>query len=95
MGVLSRRLVAHEIAAILSSEQGILVDLFLFGSLLGLFLTWAEIHRPGLSLDFEIAILFRLVDFDVSTWFALALPKGAPAAIVRKLNDATVAAMNG
>ena len=36
-----------------------------------------------------------LVDFDVSTWFALALPKGAPAAIVGKLNDATVAAMNG
>jgi tripartite-type tricarboxylate transporter receptor subunit TctC len=35
-----------------------------------------------------------LVDFDVSTWFALALPKGTPAAIVRKLNDATVAVMN-
>jgi tripartite-type tricarboxylate transporter receptor subunit TctC len=35
-----------------------------------------------------------LADFDVSTWFALALPKGTPESIVRKLNDATVAAMN-
>ncbi len=35
-----------------------------------------------------------LADFDVSTWFALALPKSTPTAIVRKLNDATLAAMN-
>src|SRR5262249_34491560 len=35
-----------------------------------------------------------LTDFDVSTWFAVALPKATPAAIVRKLHGATVAAMN-
>jgi tripartite-type tricarboxylate transporter receptor subunit TctC len=35
-----------------------------------------------------------LADFDVSTWFAAALPKATPAAIVRKLHDATIAAMN-
>ncbi len=35
-----------------------------------------------------------LADFDVSTWFAVALPKRTPASIVRKLNEATVAAMN-
>jgi tripartite-type tricarboxylate transporter receptor subunit TctC len=35
-----------------------------------------------------------LRDFEAGTWFASFLPKGTPAAIVRKLNDATVAAMN-
>ena len=34
-----------------------------------------------------------LSELDLSTWFAVALPKAAPAAIVRKLNEAIVAAM--
>jgi tripartite-type tricarboxylate transporter receptor subunit TctC len=35
-----------------------------------------------------------LADFDVSGWWALFLPKGAPAAIIQKLHDATVAMMS-
>ena len=35
-----------------------------------------------------------LADFDVDTWYAIVLPKGAPAAIVRKLHDAVVATMD-
>jgi tripartite-type tricarboxylate transporter receptor subunit TctC len=35
-----------------------------------------------------------LADFEVETWYAVFLPKGTPAPIVRKLHDATVAAMN-
>jgi tripartite-type tricarboxylate transporter receptor subunit TctC len=35
-----------------------------------------------------------LVDFEANTWFAFFLPKGTPAQIVRKLNNATVAVMN-
>jgi len=35
-----------------------------------------------------------LTDFEVETWYAIFLPKGAPAPIVRKLHDATVATMN-
>jgi len=34
-----------------------------------------------------------LADFDASTWLAFFLPKDTPGAIVRKLHDATVAAM--
>lgn len=34
-----------------------------------------------------------LADFEVETWYALFLPKGTPGAIIRKLHDATVAAM--
>jgi tripartite-type tricarboxylate transporter receptor subunit TctC len=34
-----------------------------------------------------------LADFDVGIWYALAAPKAVPAAIVRKLHDATAAAM--
>jgi tripartite-type tricarboxylate transporter receptor subunit TctC len=30
---------------------------------------------------------------DVATWHAFFMPKGTPAAIVRKLNEATIAAM--
>jgi tripartite-type tricarboxylate transporter receptor subunit TctC len=33
------------------------------------------------------------VDLDVDVWYALFLPRGTPPAIVRKLHDATVAAM--
>ncbi len=35
-----------------------------------------------------------LADFDASNWYAVALPKATPTAIVRKLNEAIVAAMN-
>jgi tripartite-type tricarboxylate transporter receptor subunit TctC len=35
-----------------------------------------------------------LTDFESTIWFAFFLPKGTPAPIVQKLNDATVAAMN-
>jgi tripartite-type tricarboxylate transporter receptor subunit TctC len=35
-----------------------------------------------------------LADFEASTWFAFAFPRGTPAAIVKKLYDATVATMN-
>jgi tripartite-type tricarboxylate transporter receptor subunit TctC len=35
-----------------------------------------------------------LVDFEAITWNAFFLPKGTPAAIVKKLNDAVVEAMN-
>jgi tripartite-type tricarboxylate transporter receptor subunit TctC len=34
------------------------------------------------------------LDFETSIWFAFFFPKGTPAPIVQKLNDATVAAMN-
>jgi len=35
-----------------------------------------------------------LADFEAGGWFAFALPKGTPAAIVQKLHNATVATMN-
>ena len=35
-----------------------------------------------------------LTDFEVETWYAIFLPKGTPAAIVRKLNDAAVATLD-
>ena len=35
-----------------------------------------------------------LTDFEASNWSALFLPRGAPAYIVQRLHDATVAAMN-
>jgi len=45
---------------------------------------------PGLASAHEQG----LTGFDASTWLAFFLPKGTPAPIVRKLHDATVAAMN-
>ena len=42
----------------------------------------ASAHEQGLS------------DFEASNWSAFFLPKGTPAAIVQKLRDATVAALN-
>jgi len=44
---------------------------------------------PGLRSAHEQG----LSDFDVAGWYALFLPAGTPAAIVRKLHDAAVAAM--
>jgi tripartite-type tricarboxylate transporter receptor subunit TctC len=35
-----------------------------------------------------------LTDFDASIWYALFLPKGAPAAIVQRLNAAAIATLN-
>jgi tripartite-type tricarboxylate transporter receptor subunit TctC len=35
-----------------------------------------------------------LTDFETSVWFAFFLPRGTPASIVQRLNDAAVAAMN-
>ena len=35
-----------------------------------------------------------LADFDTSLWWALFLPKGAPAAIVQRLHEATIAMMD-
>jgi tripartite-type tricarboxylate transporter receptor subunit TctC len=35
-----------------------------------------------------------LGNFEADTWYAVFLPKGTPAAIIRKLHDATVATMN-
>jgi tripartite-type tricarboxylate transporter receptor subunit TctC len=46
-------------------------------------------NLPDLASAYEQG----LAEFDVSGWFALALPRAAPAAIVRKLNAATVAAL--
>ena len=36
----------------------------------------------------------ELTDFETTIWFAFFLPKGTPAPIIQKLNDAAVAAMN-
>jgi tripartite-type tricarboxylate transporter receptor subunit TctC len=44
---------------------------------------------PGLASAHEQG----LTDFDVPSWYATFLPKGTPAAIVKKFNHATVAAM--
>ena len=33
------------------------------------------------------------MDFNASTWFGFFVPKGTPAAIIKKLHDVTVAAM--
>jgi tripartite-type tricarboxylate transporter receptor subunit TctC len=44
--------------------------------------TLASAHEQGLT------------DFDIPSWYALFLPKGTPDAIVQKLHDATVAAMD-
>jgi tripartite-type tricarboxylate transporter receptor subunit TctC len=33
-------------------------------------------------------------DFEASTWFAFFFPKGTPDAIIKKLHDATAAAMD-
>jgi tripartite-type tricarboxylate transporter receptor subunit TctC len=45
---------------------------------------------PGLASAHEQG----LTDFDVPSWYALFLPAGTPAAIVQKLNRATVAALD-
>jgi tripartite-type tricarboxylate transporter receptor subunit TctC len=44
---------------------------------------------PDLATSFEQGF----ADFEASTWFGFFVPKGTPAAIVQKLRDGTVAAM--
>jgi tripartite-type tricarboxylate transporter receptor subunit TctC len=51
-------------------------------------------ERSAVLPDLATAHEQGLADLDVSNWFALALPKGAPDAIVRKLNAATLAALD-
>jgi tripartite-type tricarboxylate transporter receptor subunit TctC len=51
-------------------------------------------HRSPLLPDLATVQEQGFGDFDVTTWNAFFLPKGAPAAIVDKLNRATVEAMN-
>lgn len=43
---------------------------------------------PNVPTDYE-----QGMDFDASTWFGFLVPKGTPAAIIKKLHDVTVAAM--
>ncbi len=50
--------------------------------------------RSPLMPDLPTAHEQGLADFDVVTWNAFFLPKGAPAEIVKKLNDATSQAMD-
>jgi tripartite-type tricarboxylate transporter receptor subunit TctC len=47
-------------------------------------------NLPGLATAHEQG----LAGFDVKTWFAFFMPKGVPEPVVRRLNEATVAAMN-
>ena len=51
-------------------------------------------NRSPLMPDLPTAHEQGLTDFDVVTWNAFFLPKGAPAEIVKKLNDATSQAMD-
>jgi len=51
-------------------------------------------ERSPLLPDLASAQEQGFADIDVSNWFALALPKATPTAIVQKLNAATIAAMN-
>jgi tripartite-type tricarboxylate transporter receptor subunit TctC len=51
-------------------------------------------HRTALVPDLPTADEQGLKDFEAVLWYALFLPKGTPAAIVQKLNAATIAAMN-
>jgi tripartite-type tricarboxylate transporter receptor subunit TctC len=44
---------------------------------------------PTLPTTFEQGL-----DFQASTWFGFFVPKGTPAAIIKKLHDATAAAIN-
>jgi len=57
-------------------------------------ITMLSRHRSQLMPDLPTAHEGGLTDFDVVTWNAFFLPKGAPVEIVRKLNDATSRAMD-
>jgi len=51
-------------------------------------------ERSPLMPELPTAHEQGLKDFDVNTWNAMFLPKGAPADVVKKLNEATNAAMD-
>jgi tripartite-type tricarboxylate transporter receptor subunit TctC len=51
-------------------------------------------ERSTVLPDLATAREQGLADLDVSSWFALALPRATPAAIVRRLNEATVATVD-
>ena len=51
-------------------------------------------ERSPLMPDLATAHEQGLTDYDVTTWTAIFLPKGAPKAIVDKLNEVTHAAMD-
>jgi tripartite-type tricarboxylate transporter receptor subunit TctC len=51
-------------------------------------------NRSSLLPNLASAHEQGLADFEAGAWFAFALPKGTPAAIVQKLHDATVATMD-
>jgi tripartite-type tricarboxylate transporter receptor subunit TctC len=51
-------------------------------------------ERTAVLPDLATAHEQGLVDLDVSNWFALALPRATPDPIVRKLNAATLAALD-
>jgi tripartite-type tricarboxylate transporter receptor subunit TctC len=50
--------------------------------------------RSSIMPDLATAHEQGLIDFDVNTWNAFFLPKGTPAAIVKKLSEATSQAMD-
>jgi tripartite-type tricarboxylate transporter receptor subunit TctC len=50
-------------------------------------------ERSAVLPDLATAHEQGLTDLDVANWFALALPRATPPAIVRRLNEATVAAL--
>ena len=54
--------------------------------------TLSKKRSPGLP-DLPTAHEQGLTDFDIPSWYALFLPKGTPDPIVRKLNDAAIAAL--
>jgi len=51
-------------------------------------------NRSPLLPDLATAHEYGLTDFDVVTWNAFFLPKGAPIEVVKKLNDATSQAID-
>jgi tripartite-type tricarboxylate transporter receptor subunit TctC len=51
-------------------------------------------ERSPILPDLPSAHEQGLTDLDAGAWFAFFLPKGTPAPIIRKLNEATIATMN-
>jgi tripartite-type tricarboxylate transporter receptor subunit TctC len=51
-------------------------------------------HRSSILPTLATADEQGLADFEVETWYAVFVPKGTPAAIIQKLHDAIIAAMN-
>jgi tripartite-type tricarboxylate transporter receptor subunit TctC len=51
-------------------------------------------HRSSSMPDLPSADEQGLTNFDIPSWYALFLPRGTPEPVVRKLHDATAAAMD-